>query len=309
MARYLSCGNIMSDVVEFADGTRGPFHLGGPAIFGLEGIRLWTDDCAMVCHAGEDWQEGYGDWLDRNGIEGSTVGVLPGETSRCLIGHRADGSYKWVPLQGEAHIRQFDLTADLMLSAIGPETSGVYLYMYPGDPFFKELHTMRQKSDFQLMWELGADRMPARLDLLRDLQQVDMFSLNSLEAARIFDIPRRREEEIITRLQQLPVSFIFYRVGKRGAYGITADEVWFCPAVDPAGPSVDPSGCGNCSTAAAMYGWAAGLGPAGAAVTACISSGYNAAQFGVWPQFTARDRQRAQDLYRQMMAQQVVRCR
>lgn len=100
MAKYLSCGNIMSDIVEFDDGTRGEFNLGGPAIFGAEGIRLWEDDCGMVCNAGEDWDEEYGGWLERNHITADYVNVLVGETPKCLIKHCADGSYKWEALQG-----------------------------------------------------------------------------------------------------------------------------------------------------------------------------------------------------------------
>ena len=43
MIEYLACGNIMSDQVEHEDGTFSPWHIGGPALYALAGIRLWTD--------------------------------------------------------------------------------------------------------------------------------------------------------------------------------------------------------------------------------------------------------------------------
>ncbi len=309
MAKYLSCGNIMSDMVEHADGTRGAFHLGGPAIFGVEGIRLWEDDCALVCRAGSDWDGPYGAWLSRHGIGKQTVQVLPEETSRCLIQHRPDGSYFWQPLQGMEHIVRFDLTAQTVLPAVTPDVRGVYLYMYPQDPFFRSLRQLRGKASFKLMWEFGADRMEGVMQPLADIGYADMFSCNAIEAARLFAIPRQQEDVLIERLQALPVEMTFFRVGKKGAYVITPEEVWFCPSVDAGGPSVDPSGCGNCSTAAAMYAWTAGFDPAQTAAMACISSGYNAAQYGVWPHFTPEDRQNAQTLLQELLKTKVVRIR
>ena len=40
---------------------------------------------------------------------------------------------------------------------------------------------------------------------------------------------------------------------------ITPDGVWNCPAIDPCGPSVDPTGCGNSSTAAALWAFCEGM--------------------------------------------------
>lgn len=309
MAKYLSCGNIMSDKIKFSNGTETEFYLGGPAIFALEGMKLWNDDVAMACLAGEDWEGTYGAWLDRNHITREGVKVLPGETTRCFMEHMPDGSYNWGVVQGMEQLEKMDLTWDVVWEAIGPDTKGVYLYMYPFDSFFANMDTIRKKGNFKLMWEFGIDKVGDEKDLLKNIRYADLFSCNSFQAERIFGISRNEEAKILDALQALPVEFVFYRVGKKGAYGITSDEVFFCPSIDSAGPSVDPSGCGNCSTGAAAYGWIEGLGCAGATVVGCISSGFNARQYGVWPKFGKEDREHAQYLYEKAMKELIVKVR
>ena len=57
--------------------------------------------------------------------------------------------------------------------------------------------------------------------------------------------------------------------------------------------SVDPTGCGNCSTAAALIGLAEGLPLVDAAVMANIAAGFNAQQIGPWPKVDAETQTKA----------------
>ena len=66
MIEYLACGNIMSDIVENAQGEVSPIHIGGPAMYALAGIRMWTKNCKLVAQAGEDYRNTYGRWMDDN---------------------------------------------------------------------------------------------------------------------------------------------------------------------------------------------------------------------------------------------------
>ena len=75
---------------------------------------------------------------------------------------------------------------------------------------------------------------------------MDYYSLNRPESFDLFGV--KTEEAAIEKMQQIGVP-CFYRVGKRGAYFIKDGEVAFEPSVE-LGPQMDPTGCGNSSTAA-----------------------------------------------------------
>ena len=83
----------------------------------------------------------------------------------------------------------------------------------------------------------------------------------------------RSEASLLFRDQaSAPVSRI-WRIRTR-----TPKDAYFCPVIKPFGESVDPTGCGNCSTGAAAYAYFAGEHPAMVAAMANVAGGYNAAQ-------------------------------
>ena len=295
----------MSDRIVTADGKAGPFHLGGPAIFGTEGIAFWDRDVGMVCHAGYDWEDSYGKWLDLNGLTKKHVRILPYATSLCQIQHRSDGTYEWIPLQGMDHVLKYTMTDETLGNAVSEDTKGLYLFIGIADPIFEKLDAIRSIADMKIMWEIGKDREFGREKISYELTKVEMCSMNSHEAEKMFGIPRDSEKEMLRFLRTLPVEFVFYRVGSRGAYGITQNGVWFCPSIVPHGMAVDPSGCGNCSTAAAMYGFAAGMDMPSVIAGACVAAGYNAMQYGVWPLITDDIREEAARL-RDELANRVI---
>ena len=59
---------------------------------------------------------------------------------------------------------------------------------------------------------------------------------------------------------------------------------------------VDPTGCGNVSTAAALYGWCEGYEPKKIARLANISAAYNLLQYGPCPKVDAAMRRHAEEL-------------
>ncbi|MBR3350180.1 MAG: hypothetical protein IKG55_08920, partial [Solobacterium sp.] len=116
-----------------------------------------------------------------------------------------------------------------------------------------------------------------------------MWSMNRNEASDIFGIPSENDEDIINELMKFEgVELCYYRVGSKGAYAVTPTNAYFCPSIDIT-ESVDAMGCGNNSTAAAMYAWCETGNPLMTAVMASISAGFNCAQAGPWPVFTEAD--------------------
>ena len=64
---YGAFGKLITNSIEYADGRTIDEILGG-TIYGLEGIRLWTDDCYMITKVGNDFDDYYGQWYQQNNI-------------------------------------------------------------------------------------------------------------------------------------------------------------------------------------------------------------------------------------------------
>lgn len=289
---FLSCGNIMSDVVERDDGSLSGLQIGGPALYALSGIRLFTPECRLVCQAGADYAESYGVWMDNNGISRRSVRVAAQYTTQHLIHHQPDGSYTWRSRFGEQLMGYLKTTPAQIEAACDTEICGVYLAQNTDPVFWEALTKIKKEKGFRLMWELEVPRPGDGIPedklqrVLRVLPSVDMWSLNRAEAGYLFDLDIHRELEIIRRLQELPVPMTFFRVGEKGAYLVMPDRAYFCPAVTVE-RCVDPLGCGNCSTGAMLYGVVSGMDPEKALAAANVAAGFNSAQYGPTPLITA----------------------
>ena len=89
--------------------------------------------------------------------------------------------------------------------------------------------------------------------------------------------------QCITALQYLDVDLTLFRVGERGAYVVTPTDVIYLPPAP--GPVVDPTGCGNTSTGAALYAYAEGMSPLMVGILANVASSMNIRQYGIIPDF------------------------
>lgn len=143
-----------------------------------------------------------------------------------------------------------------------------------------------------LMWEVNGDdlRDPAMKGaILERIAQVDAFSMNLDEARGFF---RTEDGAAILAGLQACGKPCFLRLGEKGAGFVTPEGSVFAPSVGTA-DSVDPTGCGNCSTAAAMIGLAEGLSLEKTAAMANLAAAYCAKQNGPWPMVDAQTRQAA----------------
>ncbi len=294
---YLACGNVMSDRIHKEDGSYSEWNMGGPAFFALAGIRLWTENCKLVCRTGRNFAETYGKWMDANHVSRESVRYELENTTAYTLEYTLGGAYKAEGHQSLEHLGYLKTNPEDIDRAASSEVKGIYLAQNTDMVFWEKLAHVKAKYGFKIMWE--AEYAPKWTDMSREvfferlhnvLPLTDMWSLNHNEASHLFDIPREEDEAIIRELQKLPVEMTFYRVGSRGSFVVTKTEAYFCPVIKPFGESVDPTGCGNNSTAAAMYAWVSGADPAMVAVMANISAGFNAAQFGTYPLYTEEDK-------------------
>ena len=147
---------------------------------------------------------------------------------------------------------------------IDPDTVAFYHHTHlPDRVMFEKLRKIREKYGVKFMWEImympgktGFGSPYFNMDKMKNAINIaGMWSLNRNEAADIFSIPRENDEDIINELIKIEGSeMCYYRCGSKGAYVVTGNSAYFCPLIDITS-SVDPMGCGNCSTGAAMYAW------------------------------------------------------
>ncbi|MBQ1307650.1 MAG: hypothetical protein IIY56_05815 [Erysipelotrichaceae bacterium] len=310
MAKYLACGNVLFDSIKKIDGTDIGEHMGGQAMYATSGIRVWSKSVKMVTNCGKlDFPNVYLPWLKANGLTDEGVNYEQDWTAHVCMQHTESGAYKTgrldsglvydTYLQGMMELRMEQIEANI-------DTDTVAIYHHPHIPdtvYFSKIEKMRKKYGVRFMYELvyGSNFLPEpyfNLNKLKDAVKIaGLWSLNRNEAQILFDIPRDRDDDIIAQLQSFPeFEMCYYRCGSKGAYVVTPDQAVFVPLIDIT-ESVDSMGCGNCSTGTAMAAWCETDGdPLMTGIMAAISAGFNAAQAGPWPVYTAEDEQLAKKL-------------
>lgn len=307
MTKYLSCGNIMSDFVVQADGTLDDIHMGGPAFFALSGIRLWSRQCQLVCQAGADYVDSYGKWMEANGLSSEFVNIAAEQCTQHVLTHKADGTYDFSSRFGLEALGYLKTRPEDIEKALTPDVRGIYMAQNIDKVYWKKISRLKEKYGFKFMWELEFKPQHLTdkewLSAVKDvIGNADMWSLNSNEASMLFGIPKENEEDLISEIMKMPVEMTLFRVGKKGAYAVSQSTAIFCPSIDIE-KSVDPTGCGNCSTGAAMYAHTAGYSLKEVVIMANIAAGYNAAQYGPYMNYTDEVMKNAHKLREKYLAE------
>lgn len=304
--KYVCSGNIMLDTVTHIDGSTGGTNLGGPALFAYAGVKLWTDDCQMVVNVGRDFDEHYGEWIKNNYVAPSGINVMSEFCTHHYLTYHEDGTYDWkyaVPMQqGAVNMGLLEAKPYQFEAECEPGSCLYYPTGIQNMAFWNAFFEAKKKKNFKYMWEIGAARFPE--DYLERikwvLSQVEMFSINYPECKVVFG--SQSEDEAIASIKSMFHGFTILRVGKRGMYVIEDQKHWFIPSINSE-HAVDSTGCGNCSTGAAMYAYNETGDPIMAGIMANISAGYNVLQYGPYPHFTQKERTEALALAKKLRAQ------
>lgn len=284
--KYIVTGPTIINDIAYADGSRSRAHLGG-SIFCVAGIKLWEDDCLYVSNVGDDFSEYYGKWMERNHCSFDGLQYTLPHTQYTELKYDEEGLHSEESIYGkeeERLVEQKDLiSAGLLASYCDESTRGIYIEASESNPFWEETERIRSRSNARIMWELptsAAVTPSCRQKVFEVLEKTDMYSVNLPEAKALFDVSS--EEEALNRIKELGIP-CFFRVGSRGSYMVADGEAAFAKSLT-VGEIVDPTGCGNCSTAAAMYGFCEGLSLYKTAASANISAAYNLLQYGPYPE-------------------------
>lgn len=288
--RYIVTAATITNDILYADGSRSNGHLGG-VVYVAAGIKPFCDDVLPVTTAGPDFESIYGEFYRRNGYALSGVEYTLPKTRYNYLEYAPEGTWKEYSIYGpefdSGWEESWSILPEYVVKHMGPETKGVYIESGFSEPIWRRISMLREKNPkVKIMWELYTEdtaNEAIRKELLETIKRdCDIFSLNLPESKDLFGT--KSEEESVRKLIEFGVP-CFFRVGKKGAYMIQDGKAWFGASIG-AEESVDSTGCGNCSTGAAMFGFCEGFHPLKTVAYANVAAGVNAAQVGPCPEYT-----------------------
>lgn len=301
---YIVTGLNMMDV-NIVDGKKMRPAIGGISVYGYAGMRPFTDQIAFVARVGADFRQYYDPWFTDNHISTDGIRVVSDQTPYDIITYSADGPIDaWEFFTGDwKDANYWRPKGEDLLPVIDEATKGFYISCGPEpEDVWPTLFHLKQnkKYPFKIMWEPNGintypDKREATLELLK---KIEMASFSLVEGLRIFG--RSDEEDLLSFLKDQPCELILLRVGARGLYTIHDGKIVFIPSapLPPGSKVVDPTGCGNASTAAACYAWCEGNDMIMTGIMANVASSYNLRQTGPYPVFTQKDMDEATQLAR-----------
>lgn len=254
MAEYVVVSTAVIDDIWSCDHRHAGCYLGGAGIYALSGLGVWTDSAVLVTGVGGDFLENHGEWFARNRL--STQGLLPrcGPTPVTTVRYQTDESRMETPRFGWEHYEKMEATPEEILSFVYRETKGVYVFQKIPDGYWEPLLAAKKKLGFALEWEINGDvATPAWGSRVRQIaEQCDVFSLNLKEAGCLLGLTEL--SSILAELTWWRVPLIYLRLGSHGAALIRDGTYIRVPSV-PGVKVVDPTGAGNASSAAVLYGY------------------------------------------------------
>lgn len=276
---FIAASTSVTDEIRFADGKTVKKVAGGAGIYALCGIKLWSDSVMPVTGVGQDYESLYGAWYEKNEISMEGLIVKDDKTPYNVIQYFEDGERSETPLYGPEHYKKIE-AAPKDLEPYVQTAKGIYIFKNSGHDFWKQLLPVLEHRTASVMWEIANDSTcPECLEGVRRIaEEVDIFSINLTESCHLFGVSTL--EEVIDRFRQWKTSMVYLRQGARGAVMITPKEVSFVPSVKNVNV-VDPTGGGNSSSGAVLYGYCSGYSPGECGMMGSIAAAMCLEQFGV----------------------------
>lgn len=269
----------------------------GGCVFALSGLKLYADSVIGVSAVGDDFLSLYGEHFERNGLSVAGMFYALPTTHHTVLTYGESGQWTEVPLQGENYfaeqLKNYMIRAKNIVPFCDDNTKGIFLDCGATEDIFGQVDELRAAApNAKIFWEIptfSSTDLSIRELVENNIRLFDWYSMNLHEAGVFFGA--EGEQNIIDAVADFGVP-CFLRAGKKGAYLIDERGVAFAESIDM-GPVVDTTGCGNTSSAAALFGICEGYSPRQTVLLANIAAGYNAMQQGPIPQLTPEMRERA----------------
>lgn len=297
--RYIVAAMTIVNDLHYADGRVVNNVLGG-GVYCLDGLLPFTNDACYVTVAGPDFEDYYGEWFKANGL--STAGVVRAipKTHHNIVKYKPDGRWEEFSIYEEEYYRgcmeHHQLGAGDIVPFCDAETRGIYTESGLEEAFWRDedLEKMRAAAPgVKIMWELPYNNVmepQSRARFRENARKSDIYSINLPEGRVLFE--KQHKEDVIEEIIKLGIP-CFFRCGTEGAAMIVDGQVVFGGSVGVR-DAVDPTGCGNCSTTTALYGYAEGWPLHRIVAAANVAAYYNSLQLGPYPSYTPRLREQIQ---------------
>lgn len=308
--KYIAIGASLVNNLVFPSGKRQDNVLGGCGFYAYSGLRFYEKDSLFMSVVGADYNDYYGPWLDKNGISRKGFLIDGPYTRNTVLTYLQSGDYTEVSARtgermGNLKAAMRTLSVQDVEKHLGADTKGVYLFGQ-WQRHLEGAYEAVKKAGAKAMWEVTPVTylgITEYYDEFMDyVEKCDIYSLNRFEAFVIFGVDS--DEAVIERIQAIGKP-CYYRIGTEGAYMITKDEWVLMPMISvvPREQEVDPTGCGNSSTAAAMWAWCEGYDPLMTAILAGVAAAYNVRQYGPWQDMSEEVRAEALALAEKIYSQ------
>ena len=255
---YIVSGiSIVNDII-YADNRRTAGLLGGCCVFAYSGIRLLTEAVLPVTSCGSDFTDYFGDYWKHNRIPSDGVYHSMPFTHHTVLKYNTDGSWKDESIYGkdyfEKQAKNCDVTYEKLFPFLSPSLKGLYLDSNAFERIFNDIERIREKApNARIMWEpttVSYTDPTLRETVLNNINKVDFYSCNLSEAMMFFEVESR--EKVVSSIINLQKP-CFLREGEKGSSWIeNGIDTGTIPS-EKADQAVDPTGCGNCSTAVSLY--------------------------------------------------------
>jgi len=288
--KYLIVGPSIINDIEFNDGFVKKSIIGG-SIYCMAGIKLWCDECLYISNVGKDFSIYYGEWMKKNNCSCSGLREILPHTQYTLLKYGKDGIHTEESIYGAKEEEIVNILDKHDIAHIdnfcNNDTKGIYIEANEKDEIWEHLDILKTKRNITVMWELPtsvATQPERREKTIETIKKAGMFSVNMPEARTLFNSDKT--DQIIESVIKLGIP-CYLRFGKKGSYMICNNNAYFSESLN-FGEVIDTTGCGNCSTAAALYGYCEGFKPEKIALIGNITAGYNLLQYGPYPDIISK---------------------
>ncbi|MDR2008853.1 MAG: PfkB family carbohydrate kinase [Bacteroidales bacterium] len=288
--KYIVVGPSIINDVELTDGTIKKSIIGG-SIYCVAGIKLWCDDCLYISNVGYDFSKYYGEWMENNKCSYSGLKEILPHTQYTLLKYGKDGIHTEKSIYGSKEEELINILDKHDINNIynfcNKDTKGIYIEANEMDDIWDNLDKIKTAGNITVMWELPtsvATQPERKKKTIEVIKKVSIYSINFPEAKVLFNA--NNINDIIDLIIKLDIP-CYLRYGKNGSYMICNNNAYFSESIN-LGEVVDTTGCGNCSTAAALYGYCEGYNPERIALIGNISAGYNLLQYGPFPNVVSK---------------------
>lgn len=264
----LVISRVVLDDLHHEDGRADLGVLGGSGFWAAFGASLVSDQVAVTCKVGTDF-EPYYPVLDRLGIRSDGL-VRHGEhTSRTVVTYPRPGQRHEQPLPNwEAHVAMRTMVEEFPGAVADPGSYYVFRDFHPG---FWEHLLDAVRPQVPVLWEIPGSicRADQRNRVKEVLRRTGLLSINREEAAGLTG--HSDEVSQLAALHDLGATVVALRRGSRGCVTSDGNTRWW--ATPPAGIEVvDVTGAGNAFSGAMIAAWQRNGGNAKAATVAAMAA-------------------------------------